>query len=115
MTPTQAVKMLPCPFCEGPPCINAHLINHRIFYGRTRYPPDGIYIYARVWCHECGTDGPRVRDFVCSDEDVEALKLLAAELWNRRDNRHRSMYDSGEARGLIDYPRAPPVAAGDTK
>jgi Restriction alleviation protein Lar len=102
----EAVKMQPCPFCEGPPCLTTHLINRRIFEGLHHYPPDGIYIYAVVWCHECGVDGPRAKDFVCSDSDVEALKRTAIELWNQRDNRHRGMYDSGDARGLTEYPRA---------
>jgi hypothetical protein len=79
-----------------------------MFYGRKRYPDDGLDLYAKVWCHECGADGPHADEFVCSDADVEDLKKTAAALWNRRDNRHRSMYDGGDERGLCEYPRKVP-------
>lgn len=101
--------MLPCPFCEGPPCLTAHYSFGRkadqIFYGVKRYR-DGIHIRAYVWCHECGAHGPHAEDFVYCDDDVVDLKRTAAELWNLRDSRHRSMYDGGEAEGLSEHPRA---------
>lgn len=96
------MKLLPCPFCQGPPCLTAHLRSGKIFEGRKRYPSEGLDLYANIWCHECGAQGPREDGFMSSDEDVEALKIIAAQLWNRRDDRHRSLYDDGMAK----YPRS---------
>jgi uncharacterized protein YbaR (Trm112 family) len=100
------MKLLPCPFCEGPPVL--HVRNsetHAMIFRPAPDSDDGEFMEALVFCHECGTQGPCSEEIVCTDSEIDAIQLSAAKLWNQRDARHRGMYDSGEARGLCEHPR----------
>jgi hypothetical protein len=100
------VKLLPCPFCEGPPVLfRRDTVSREIVY--RPFPPSdsGDLIEARIFCHECGAQSPRVDALIREDDELDALELAAVAAWNQRDARHRGMYDSGEARGLCEYPR----------
>lgn len=98
------MKLLPCPFCEGPPCISAHEYLGGAMWRDEAYPDDGIFLEAQVWCHECGAHGPKAEKIACDHDDYVALETEACELWNQRDNRNRDCYDGGEAEGLNEYP-----------
>jgi hypothetical protein len=101
------VKMLPCPFCEGPPCPivqndsprrgGAPLLDD--------YGHDGLHVRAFVFCHECGADSPDVTGTIYDREDYMAIERQAVGLWQKRDARHRALYDGGEAEQLNVYPR----------
>jgi hypothetical protein len=104
----RTVKLLPCPFCEGPPC---PLVQNGLFPGGAallldNYGPEGLYVRAFVFCHECGADSPDVTGTIYDREDYAAIERQAVGLWQKRDARHRCMYDGGEAEGLNLYPRA---------
>lgn len=106
------VEMMPCPFCGGPPCVDAFAINRRRrFHGQKRYSSNGKFIRARAWCHECGATGGSVDDIVFSNDDVIKLKRKAAELWNIRDSHNQGMFVSSAAEKLNFYPR--PDGFGD--
>ena len=87
----QALK--PCPFCEGPPTDHIEIDYKQI-------PADCAYANAFIFCHECGAQGPRAEGVVCNQEDGEELINQAKELWHKRDNRHRYLYDSSEKETL---------------
>lgn len=95
------VKLLPCPFCEGPPVplASAHV------HGFKGFGRDGAMVHAYVFCHECGAQGPREEDLLYEADEVSALVEKAVLLWNTRNARHRDLYNAGEARGLNFHPR----------
>jgi hypothetical protein len=98
-------KLKPCPFCEGPPCVTTmRVIGGGVFPDSEIEGDDGLFVKASVWCHECGADGPAIDDIAYSRADCYELERRAVALWNNRGNRHRSLYDSGEKRGLNEYP-----------
>lgn len=99
--------LLPCPFCEGPPCP----VVVRVLNGGGCFPDselagdDGLFVKAYVFCHECGANGPAVDDIAFDREQCNALERRAVELWQERGNKNRNLYDSGERQGLNEYPR----------
>ena len=66
---------------------------------------DGLFVVASVWCHECGAEGPSVDGIAYDRSDCEDMEKQAVDLWQARCNKNRSLYDSGERRGLNQYPR----------
>lgn len=66
---------------------------------------DGLFARSHVFCHECGAEGPSVDDVVFSRDECDELERQAVDLWQKRNSRHRDLFDSGKARGLNDYPR----------
>lgn len=108
---SKQIKLAPCPFCEGPPCVSAHEIFSRreVFARHRRKEHEGYE--AHVWCHECGARGPSQDDMSISifehlDLTVGQLLMRAARKWNDRHNKARACYDGGEDKGLNLYPRA---------
>lgn len=102
----EPVKVSPCPFCEGPPVPFA--TSHVIGFS---FKPDGSMVDAHVFCHECGAEGPKVEDLCWDEEDVAPLIDRAVLLWETKNNRHRCLYDAGDAEGLNLHPRQ---STGDT-
>ena len=110
----EPIKMSPCPFCEGPPCIFVR------DYG-TQKPVDldrpqteffDEKYEAHVWCHDCGAQGPDIDSCsLCLFEDridLTAMDVarIAVERWNDRNAKARECYDAGEAEGLNMFPRS---------
>ena len=102
------MKLLPCPFCEGPPVP----IVVRAFKGGGCFPDselageDGLDVKAYVFCHECGADGPAVDDLAFSRAECDELERQAVALWQERGSKNRNLYDGGELEGLNEFPRA---------
>lgn len=96
-----SVKLLPCPFREGPPVPFATSQVH----GFKGFGRDGALVGAYVFCHECGAQGPHESGLLYDADEVPALVEKAVLLWNTRNARHRKLYDHGEARGLNYHPR----------
>jgi len=113
---TDPIKMLPCPFCEGPPCEMVE--NEHPHYGQAErlddYGDDGKYVSAYVFCHECGAQGESEEDFIFTGEGYDEMERRACERWNRRDNRNRNLYDGGEEKGLNFHPRPVTQQGGET-
>ena len=103
------MKLLPCPFCEGPP---VPIVTRALYLGGGRVPDsalgggDGLSVCAYVFCHECGAEGPGVDDVAFSRADCDELECQAVALWQERGAKNRNLYDAGEPEGLNEYPRA---------
>lgn len=101
------VRMLPCPFCEGPPVV---IVQHA---GRGGYAErrdhyaavNGLSVKAFVFCHDCGCEGPGVDWIIDTGDEYDQAEEEAVRLWQQRDNRARVAFDSSEERGLNLYPR----------
>jgi hypothetical protein len=102
------VRLSPCPFCEGPPVpiVQKQFDGGGYAEPRDEYGYGGWDVRAFVFCHECGSDGPDVTGTIYDRADYAAIERQAVGLWQRRDNRHRSLFDGGQAEGLNLYPRA---------
>ena len=110
----EAIKMAPCPFCEGPPCVIAHdfMTGEVMAMDRPQTEHFDEAYSAHVWCHSCGAQGPLID--TCSlgtFEHIHDLKVadvmrIAVEHWNGRDSKARNCYDAGEGEGLNVWPRA---------
>lgn len=103
-----AELLTPCPFCEGPPC---PIVQNGSGIGGAApllddYGDDGLYAIAFVFCHECGAQSSEVDALIYTREDYFELEAKGVRLWQDRDNRHRDLYDGGQAEGLNLYPRA---------
>lgn len=104
-------KLLPCPFCEGPPVV---MVGKSVVDGGGYLNPetldecDGIFARAFVFCHECGIDGPAAEAWISDKIQCEDLERNAVKNWQSRNARHRDLYDSGEKEGLNLYPRESP-------
>lgn len=102
------MKLLPCPFCEGPPVP----IVVRAFNGGGCFPDselegeDGLDIKAFVFCHECGAKGPAVDERAYSRADCDEWERQAVARWQERGAKNRELYDAGEPEGLNEFPRA---------
>lgn len=110
------IKMAPCPFCEGPPCIIAQNVftralvdeDHRCDPEAEEWPD----FESHVWCHDYGAQGPEVDSIklgLCEQlYDLEARDVMraAVERWNDRGTKARNCYDAGEAEGLNMFPRS---------
>ena len=109
----EQIKLEPCPFCEGPPCITARDYITDVVVAIDRPQDeygDEVYV-AHVWCHECGAEGPHVDSCdLCLVDDLFDLTVLdvmriAAERWNgRQSGRARAGYDSSDAQRLNLFP-----------
>lgn len=103
------MKLLPCPFCEGPP---VPIVVRAAYKGGGCFPDtelegdDGLDVRAYVFCHECGTSGPGVDDVAFSRADCDDLERQAVALWQDRGAKNRGLYDGGDIDGLNEYPRA---------
>lgn len=101
------IKLLPCPFCEGPPCVIVQ--NDHPDYGlATRlddYGETGKEVGAFVFCHECGARGETEENCIYTGEEYDEMEYRACARWNLRDRRHRRMYDAGDEEGLNLHPR----------
>ncbi len=103
----EIVQLVPCPFCEGPPCVIVQ--NDTSARGvapiQEDYGVDGIPVSAFVFCHECGATGPARDVNIFDREDYLTAEAAAVALWQTRDARHRPMFDAGANEGLNLYPR----------
>lgn len=111
---TEQIKMAPCPFCEGPPCITAGDFVTGQLVAMDRPQTEGFdeAYSAHVWCHECGAQGPSIDSVSLStfeqiyDLTVADVVRIAVERWNDRNAKARKCYDAGEAEGLNMFPRS---------
>ena len=111
---TDQIKMAPCPFCEGPPCVFARDYDTQKSVDLDR-PQTEFFdekYEAHVWCHDCGAQGPDIDSCsLCLFEDridLTAMDVarIAVERWNDRNAKARECYDAGEAEGLNMFPRS---------
>ena len=110
----EPIKMSPCPFCEGPPCITGEdFITGQSLPADHPHDEDADQSYtAYVWCHECGAEGPCIDTIsLRTFEQIYDLSLMdmmriAAQRWNDRNNKARACYDAGDKEGLNIFPRA---------
>jgi len=110
---TEPIKMAPCPFCEGPPCITAKdEAGTEISEGHTFDPSDEFpMVSAHVWCHDCGAQGPNIDTLTLGafehlyDLQVVDVMRIAVESWNNRHAKARACYDAGDQKGLNLWPR----------
>lgn len=108
------IKMNPCPFCEGPPCITARnwITKEELGEGHKQNEDCDEAYEAHVWCHDCGAQGPNINTCTLGtfeqiyDLEVADVMRIAIERWNDRHNRARDCYDAGEKKGLNIWPRA---------
>lgn len=111
---TEQIRMEPCPFCQGPPCIIAYKdgTKEQVFIDQPQDEDFSEDYDAHVWCHECGAQGPSTDSCsLCIFEgliDLTAVDVMriAVQRWNERGDRARGCYDGGEAEGLNMFPRA---------
>jgi hypothetical protein len=111
---TDQIKMAPCPFCEGPPCVDVRDFVTGVELAMDRPQTeefDEAYV-AHVWCHDCGAQGPNIDSCALStfehihDLTVADVMRIAVERWNDRNAKARNCYDAGEAEGLNMFPRS---------
>lgn len=110
---TDQIKMAPCPFCEGPPCVEARdEAGTEIFEGHQFDADDEHPCFsAHVWCHDCGARGPNIETLTLGcfeqmyDLQVADVMRIAVERWNDRHAQARACYDAGEREGLNLWPR----------
>ena len=101
------MKLLPCPFCEGPPCPSVtRAIGGGMFHDSELIGDDGLYVTAHVFCHECGVKGPYVMKHAYCRADCDDIEREVVDLWQERSRKNRNLYDGGELDGLNEYPRA---------
>jgi hypothetical protein len=101
------IKLLPCPFCEGPPVpiVQNDTANRGYCEPREDYGPNGHDVRAFVFCHECGAEGPAFEDTIYDRDGYDDAEGEAVRLWQERNARHRDLFDGGEPEGLNLYPR----------
>ena len=110
----EPIKMSPCPFCEGPPCIEGKdFITGKELHLDHPHDEEADQAYsAHVWCHDCGAQGPNIDSVTLSTfEHIYDLSLMdvmriAAKRWNDRNNKARACYDAGDKEGLNMFPRS---------
>ena len=58
----EPIKMNPCPFCEGSPCITARnwITKEELGEGHKQNEGCDEAYEAHVWCHDCGAQGPNI-------------------------------------------------------
>lgn len=104
--PGEQIKLLPCPLCEGPPVLFVRCsITRRPFDGRfdpKEMVPVGLSVH--IFCHECGCQTTDFNGDCCGAEDLRRLEQMCIRGWQTRNNRHRRMYDAGDAERLSEYP-----------
>lgn len=104
----QAIKLSPCPFCGGPPVptVQRELPPFGKVERQAEYGDLSLPVEAYVFCHECGAQGPHQQEFLDDAQDYDDVLLVAVQLWQQRDTRHRDLYDGGEAEGVNLFPRS---------
>lgn len=110
---TEQIKLAPCPFCEGPPCVEHtdHMTGKDVPLDRPQNEEGDECYQAYVRCHDCGAQGPSIDSITLGifehmyDRTVMDVARIAAERWNERHNRARSCYDAGQEKGLNLFPR----------
>lgn len=105
-----AIVMLPCPFCGGPPVAMVRdVMTRRPAEPMTEaeYPDQGQFVAATVFCHECGAEGPAHEDFLYSPECYRQAEQEGAKLWNQRDSRNGAAYEPGSYLNLVPRPDQP--------
>lgn len=110
----EPIKIAPCPFCEGPPCVMARdfLTRVEVMIDRPQSKDFDEDYSAHVWCHECGAQGPDIDSCELGifehiyDLTVADVMRIAVERWNDRHTKARNCYDAGEGEGLNMFPRA---------
>ncbi|WP_312800023.1 Lar family restriction alleviation protein [Pseudomonas sp.] len=88
----------PCPFCEGPPCIQVKdsITGNKLYAGQCE---EGVSMTSYVWCHECAARGPEVDSDNLAifenkhDLTFDEMEQLAVQKWNDRHNRSRHLYE----------------------
>ncbi|WP_025126459.1 Lar family restriction alleviation protein [Pseudomonas sp. PH1b] len=117
---TEQIKLAPCPFCEGPPCIDAFdfITGELLAEDRPQSEDLDEYYSAHVWCHDCGARGPDINSCTLGTFEhqfgltVMQLMRIAAERWNDRHANARSAYDLSEAAGRNLFPGNDDVESG---
>lgn len=108
LAPRAPKTLVPCPFCGGPPCpVAVNGVGGGAVQDAAIASPDGHYVNAHVFCHECGAEGESHYGFAYSQADVDLLIELAVESWNKRDTRHAGLYEASAVNGLTMWPREP--------
>lgn len=110
----EPIKMNPCPFCEGPPCLGGYdqMTGEMLPDDHPHDEGSDQSYEAYVNCHDCGAQGPRIDSLTLGifeqryDLSLMDMMRIAAERWNDRHNSARSCYDAGEKEGLNLFPRA---------
>lgn len=111
---TEQITIAPCPFCEGPPCVEAkdYMTQEPVEFDRPQDEYSDEEYEAYVWCHECGAEGPHVDSCDLAIFDgldyltVMDVARIAVERWNERGNKARAGYDGGAKEGLNLFPRS---------
>lgn len=106
-----SVKLLPCPFCAGPPCLITKWLDEKRGFQWENLPAplpsdDGLIVKAWIFCHECGAGGPEQEGICDYVGDLDEIKWGAVDNWNVRGQRHKDLYDANHAEGRCQYPRA---------
>ncbi len=96
----------PCPFCGGPPVpIAVNGIGGGAVAPGALDNPEGHYVSAHVFCHECGAQAQEHSNWAYGDDDINDLLACAVASWNVRNNRNGDLYEAGEADQLNVWPR----------
>lgn len=111
---TAEIKMIPCPFCGGPPVLRWEWSGEdgqRTTRNREPLLPSEIGVFLRTYvsCHECGAAGPAHHGILCEREEIEEIERLGIGLWNLRDGRHDGLYVANEATKVIAFIPEPSV------
>lgn len=110
---SEPIKLTPCPFCEGPPCVEARDEHGNEIGEGHQFDADDNHPWfsAHVWCHDCGARGPSIDTLSLGtfehlyDLQVVDVMRIAVERWNDRHAKARACYDAGERQGLNLWPR----------
>lgn len=94
------MRLLPCPFCGGPPVASVFDPMTHTIMGVDEIKPDAGSVDAHVWCHECGAQGSGADGYVYDRDSYYELEAEAARLWNERSSRNGVLYDPAKA----EYP-----------
>lgn len=106
LIPAAPTVLAPCPFCAGPPCpVAVNGVGGGAVQDAAIASPQGHYVNAHVFCHECGAQGESHYGFAYSQDDVDLLLELAVETWNARDTRHADLYEASGADGGNEWPK----------
>lgn len=106
LIPTAPTVLSPCPFCAGPPCpVAVNGVGGGVVQDAAIAHPEGHYVNAHVFCHECGAHGESHYGFAYSQVDVDLLLDLAVETWNTREARHADLYKLMEAESRNEWPK----------
>lgn len=105
------MKLLPCPFCGGPPILRWEWSGEdgqRMAHNNEPLLPseNGVFLRTYVSCHECGAGGPGHDEILCERKEIAEIERKGIDLWNQRDGRHYGLYIANEDQGHCVYPRS---------